>query len=60
MTRAARRGTVVATCVVVAVTWLAGCGGPGPGGDDRRFTVLAAASLTEPFTVLAKRFEAQH
>lgn len=50
----------MATGVVVAVTWLAGCGSPGPGGDERRFTVLAAASLTEPFTVLAKRFEAQH
>lgn len=30
------------------------------GGDGRTLTVLAAASLTEPFTELARRFEAEH
>jgi molybdate transport system substrate-binding protein len=40
----------------------AGCAAPagGAGGADRKLTVFAAASLTAPFTVLAKKFEARH
>lgn len=34
-----------------------GCGAP---VQDRRVSVLAAASLVEPFTELAQRFEAEH
>ena len=36
-----------------------GCSGVG-GGEEQRLTVFAAASLTEPFGELAKRFEADH
>jgi molybdate transport system substrate-binding protein len=42
---------------------LSGCGGDGggtAGGDTTTITVLAAASLTETFTALADRFEADH
>jgi molybdate transport system substrate-binding protein len=52
---------------LVATLALAGCGGSGASGDgggSRRetgtLTVLAAASLTETFTTLAKDFEAAH
>ncbi len=40
----------------------AACSGTGEGGsgDDRTLTVMAAASLTEPFDVLAQTFEAEH
>lgn len=57
--------------LLAAVPALAGCGGSGPdagasgtpGGGHRltgTVTVLAAASLTEAFTTLGRRFEAQH
>ena len=50
-----------ATALTAALTLtLAGCG-VGASGDDRtRLTVLAAASLTEPFDELAQEFEASH
>lgn len=39
----------------------AGCGADdGAGTGDRELTVMAAASLTEPFRELAQRFEAEH
>ena len=41
---------------MVAALALAGCGGPG-GPQDRTLTVLAAASLTESFSELARTFE---
>lgn len=44
--------------VVVGVT-LAGCGSSGA-ANERTLTVLAAASLTESFGALEKRFEADH
>lgn len=40
---------------------VAGCGSAGAGAsDERTLTVLAAASLTDVFTALEKRFEADH
>lgn len=42
--------------VLTAAALLAGCGG----GQQRVLTVAAAASLTEAFTELEKRFETQH
>lgn len=42
--------------VLAAAVLLAGCGS----GEGRTITVQAAASLTEAFTVLGERFEAQH
>ena len=52
---------------LVAILALAGCGGSGASGDGGgsgretgTLTVLAAASLTETFTTLAKDFEAAH
>jgi molybdate transport system substrate-binding protein len=59
--RTSRRRHVAAltglTATVLALT--AGCGeGAGAGGDQEpELTVMAAASLTEPFTELAGRFE---
>ena len=35
-------------------------GDAGSGGDGTTLTVLAASSLTETFTALAERFEADH
>jgi molybdate transport system substrate-binding protein len=58
--RAERRRHVAALTALTATGMvLAGCGeGAGVGGDEEReLTVLAAASLTEPFTELAERFE---
>lgn len=46
---------------IVALALLAtACGGSGAGEDEQTLTVFAAASLTEPFTVLARTFEAEH
>jgi molybdate transport system substrate-binding protein len=59
--RASRRRSLTApaalTAIVTALT--VACGeGAGVGGDEEReLTVLAAASLTEPLTELAERFE---
>lgn len=39
---------------------LAGCTGDDTGGEDATVQVLAAASLTEAFTVLAEAYEADH
>jgi molybdate transport system substrate-binding protein len=51
---------IAAALLTLAVTATA-CGGAGAGtGDERQLTVLAAASLTEPFTALATAFEAEH
>jgi molybdate transport system substrate-binding protein len=62
-----RTRTVVLLLSLVATLTLAGCGGgshaSGQGGDGGKtgtLTVLAAASLTETFTTLAKDFEADH
>lgn len=52
---------VRAACAGVLATLLAAtaCGAPGD-DDTTRLRVYAAASLTESFTVLAERFEADH
>lgn len=47
-----------AVAVSAALGAVAGCAGPGHGEDT--LTVLAAASLTEPFTALAEEFENRH
>ena len=49
----------VAVAVLALVLPLAACGGDDEGGSST-ITVLAAASLTESFTALADRFEADH
>lgn len=51
------RRALAAVAVVAGLAGLAGCGGSG-GGDRSSLTVVAAASLTEPFTELGRRFEA--
>lgn len=58
---ARRRAAVGAVCLLVAA--LTGCAAASPGrgsGDDGTLTVLAAASLTEPFTALGRSFESAH
>jgi molybdate transport system substrate-binding protein len=47
---------------VLALLPVAGCGGDGSGGNEgtTTLTVLAAASLTEPFSALADELEASH
>jgi molybdate transport system substrate-binding protein len=62
-----RTRTVALLLTLVAALALAGCGGSdasGGGGSSNQetgtLTVLAAASLTETFTSLAKAFEAHH
>ena len=58
-----RRTRLSAAVLALAVTGsLAACGGAGSGGggQDTTITVLAAASLTETFTELAKEFEQDH
>jgi len=70
VSRGAAARSVIAVFVSVAVS---GCGGGStnssstdtgrdapPSGAPGRITVLAAASLTEPFTLLGERFEAEH
>lgn len=53
-----RAGTVL---LAGAFLLTGGCGGGAGQGEDRQeLTVLAAASLTEPFSELADRFEAEH
>lgn len=53
------RGVAAALAALALVA--TACGGSAGGGrDEQRLTVLAAASLTEPFTELAGRFEAEH
>jgi molybdate transport system substrate-binding protein len=55
------RSAVLGAAALMAVT---GCNtsgdGGGDGSSDGDLTVLAAASLTEPFGELAERFEAEH
>lgn len=51
--------TAALVAVLALVLPLAACGGDGEDGSDT-ITVLAAASLTESFTELADRFEADH
>lgn len=52
-----------AALVIVAVLGLTGCGDDAPSGDGNAYgpiSVFAAASLREPFTAVAERFEADH
>ncbi|HEU4512578.1 MAG TPA: molybdate ABC transporter substrate-binding protein [Nocardioidaceae bacterium] len=49
-----------AAALVILALAATACGGAGSGQDQQTLTVLAAASLTEPFTVLARTFEAEH
>jgi molybdate transport system substrate-binding protein len=60
--RSVRLSAVLATVAAVAGAVLAGCGGSAGAGapGTRTLTVLAAASLTEPFAALQSRFEAEH
>jgi molybdate transport system substrate-binding protein len=62
--RIMRMPAVVAMVASVAGALLAGCGasaGAGAGAPgSRTLTVLAAASLTESFAALERRFEAEH
>lgn len=52
---------VAGALVALGITMAAGCTSAGEASDGTRsLTVLAAASLTEPFTTLAERFEAEH
>ncbi|MBE1877676.1 molybdate ABC transporter substrate-binding protein [Myceligenerans pegani] len=63
MTGARRRTQrlVAATILVpAAAVVLAGCGAVGGGARDDTLQVLAAASLTDAFTELGERFEAEH
>lgn len=55
------RGPRLLAAVACALV-LAACGGPGPPetGGGARLTVLAAASLTEVFNELGRRFETAH
>jgi molybdate transport system substrate-binding protein len=46
--------------IVVVLAALAGCGAGATPSGQRTLTVLAAASLTESFGALEKRFEAEH
>jgi molybdate transport system substrate-binding protein len=56
-----RRLTTTTAAVLVTLTATAcGTADHNGGGSDRRLTVLAAASLTEPFTEIAAAFEAEH
>ncbi|MBM7085541.1 molybdate ABC transporter substrate-binding protein [Micromonospora sp. WMMD734] len=60
-----QRIRVVVAALVVAVPALAGCGGgttapAADGGPRGTLTVFAAASLTESFTTLGRRFEAEY
>ncbi|WP_310961834.1 molybdate ABC transporter substrate-binding protein [Nocardioides terrisoli] len=45
---------------VALLVVLTGCGAGGGAGGDSTLTVLAAASLTEPFTAIAREFEKDH
>lgn len=53
------RGVALLAALALTVTACGGAGDVGE-GDERRLTVMAAASLTESFTDLAERFEAEH
>jgi molybdate transport system substrate-binding protein len=57
-----RTRTALVVAVVLALSGCADTGGSGSGqsGETGTMTVLAASSLTEAFTVLAKEFEAAH
>jgi molybdate transport system substrate-binding protein len=58
--RSVRVSAVLATVAAVAGAMLAGCGASAGAQGTRTLTVLAAASLTEPFAALQSRFEAEH
>jgi molybdate transport system substrate-binding protein len=75
MPRSSHRSAVAALVTLLALWSLAGCGGSSGGdassasapsgsssGDDTTgsIVVLAASSLTEPFTALGKTFESEH
>lgn len=56
-----RRTQPAAALVLAASALLAACGGSDGGpAPETKLTVLAASSLTEPFTDLAERFERDH
>ncbi|SCE78642.1 molybdate ABC transporter substrate-binding protein [Micromonospora mirobrigensis] len=58
-----RPRTLLAGAVALAALTLTGCGSaddPPGDGTTGPVTVFAAASLTEPFTALGRRFEADH
>lgn len=46
--------------VLVLAALAAACGGSGPSGSSGALTVLAAASLTEAFDEIGRRFESAH
>ena len=52
--------SLVATALGLVLLLTSACVASGGSSEDQRLTVLAASSLTEPFTTLAKRFEAEH
>lgn len=52
-----RPAAIVAVAALIAVGLLTGCG---KGDNPERITVLAAASLTETFSTLAKEYERAH
>ena len=52
--------TTALVMALVATLPLSACGEDADGSDGVRLTVLAAASLTEPFTTIAEAFEAGH
>ena len=54
------RALIVGLTLGVALTSLAACGGSADSGKDITLRVYAAASLTDSFTALGKKFEAQH
>ncbi|MBW3614865.1 MAG: molybdate ABC transporter substrate-binding protein [Actinobacteria bacterium] len=55
-----RRDVMRLSCAAAAVVLLAPACGSSGGPPRRAFTVFAAASLTDAFTALARRYEAAH
>lgn len=55
-----RRAVAAAGTLLVSTALLAGCGSNDEASEKRTLTVFAAASLTESFGALEKRFEDEH